>query len=73
MKWMKQSGPKINEEQTEIFLFYKQDVAPLIVRIGGIVMNTKDSINMLGAILDPEMSWSKRLVTFSFIIKKPQY
>jgi hypothetical protein len=50
-KWMKKSVQKIDETKTEI-AFYKHDVATLHVIIGGEVIATKDSINVLGVIFD---------------------
>jgi hypothetical protein len=59
MKWMKQSELNIYEDQTKICLFYKHDIASLIVRIGGTIINTKDSINVQGVIFNRKMFWSK--------------
>ena len=33
-KWLKQSGMKVNQNKTEACLFYKHDIAPILLKVG---------------------------------------
>ena len=63
IKWMKQSGLKINEDKTEVCCFYKHNMVPLTIRVGNNLIETKDSINVLGVTFDTKLTWSKHVRT----------
>ena len=63
IKWMKQSGLKINENKTEVCTFFKHEMVQPIVRVGADSIISKDSINVLGVIFDSTLSWSKHVRT----------
>ena len=46
-KWMKKSGLKVNESKTELCLFFKRDCTPLTLRIGGAMITSKNTMNVL--------------------------
>ena len=61
IKWMKQSGLKINESKTELCVFYKHEIAKPTINIGNNLVAAKDFINVLGVIFDMTLSWSKQV------------
>ena len=58
---MRNSGLKINVSKTEICLFSKHDEQPIRVRINNELVNSSDSINLLGVQFDSRMQWSKHV------------
>jgi hypothetical protein len=50
-KWLKKSGLKVNQEKTELCLFYKNDMAPVSISVSGIEITLKSTINVLGVYL----------------------
>ena len=63
IKWMKQSGLKINENKTEVCTFFKHDLVQPIVRVGTDLITAKESINVLGVTFDTTLSWTKHVRT----------
>jgi hypothetical protein len=63
IKWMKQSGLKINESKTEVCVFNKHLIAKPTVNVGPNIVTAKDSMNVLGVIFDMTLSWSKHVQT----------
>jgi hypothetical protein len=53
-KWLGESGLLVNTSKTEICLFYRQDTAPVRVRVQNIPVLTKKSMNVLGVIFTPD-------------------
>ena len=60
-KWLKESGLIVNEEKTEICLFYKQDHPTVTLTLNGKLLRTKKTINVLGVIFDSKMQWSNQV------------
>ena len=60
-KWLKESGLIVNEEKTEICLFYKQDHPTVTLTLNGKLLRTKKTINVLGVIFDSKMQWSSQV------------
>ena len=56
-KWLKESGLKLNEDKTEVVLFYRNDHAPIIITLNGIIIKTKTSMNVLGVQFDSKLTW----------------
>jgi hypothetical protein len=61
MKWIMDSGLKINEEKTDVRLFYKNDTVPIRIKIGNTWLNTKNEINVLGVTFDSKLKWSNHV------------
>ena len=61
MKWLKKSGLKVNQEKTDICLFYRHDTAAVVVNVGGIMIESKKEINVLGVTFDSKMQWSNHV------------
>lgn len=60
-KWLIQSGMKVNNEKTELCLFYKNDVAPINLTIQNVIVRSKTSINILGVEFDSKLQWGKHV------------
>ena len=63
IKWLKDSGLKVNESKTEICLFYRKDSPQVEVLVSGIVVKTKDHMNVVGVIFDSKLNWAKHIST----------
>jgi hypothetical protein len=60
-KWLRQSGLKVNDSKTELCLFYKNDMAPVTIKVGNNEIKSSKSINVLGVIFDSRMTWSEHI------------
>ena len=56
-KWLKDSGLKVNEGKTEMCLFFKKDLPPVSLILNGIILHSKDSMNVLGVAFDCKLNW----------------
>ena len=56
-KWLKDSGLKVNKGKTEMCLFYKKDLPPVILNLNGNNLLSKDSMNVLGVAFDCKLNW----------------
>ena len=61
MKWLTDSGLKINEDKTDLCLFFKNDTSPIVIQIGNAQVKTKTEINVLGVTFDSRMNWSRHV------------
>ena len=61
IKWLSQSGLKVNEEKTEICLFYRKDNAPITLRINGTDIKSKNTIKVLGVHFDSKLNWQTHI------------
>ena len=61
VKWLKDSGLVVNEEKTEICLFYKRDHPIVELSICGKRISSKKTINVLGVVFDSKMQWSNQV------------
>jgi hypothetical protein len=59
--WFKSSGLKVNEEKTEIAIFYKNNCNPADVLINGNIVRTKSTINVLGIMMDTTLTWHEHI------------
>jgi len=55
--WYKQSGLKVNVDKTEIVLFHRTDIKSEVVNLNGHLINTKQSMKVLGIIFDSKLEW----------------
>ena len=61
IKWLKDSGLVVNDEKTEICLFYKQDHPTVDISINGKMIKSKKEINVLGVTFDTKMQWATQV------------
>ena len=61
IKWMKGSGLKVNEDKTEICLFYRTPPPIIILKIGIQGVFSTHSIIVLLVIFDATMKWSNQI------------
>ena len=57
IKWLKESGLKVNDGKTEICLFYRKDTPPVKIEINGNEITSSKSINVLGITFDSKLNW----------------
>ena len=57
----KDSGLVVNEEKTEICLFYKRDHPTVNISINGKRISSKKTINVLGVVFDSKLQWSNQI------------
>ena len=62
-KWLTDSGLRVNEAKTEMCLFYRKDTPPIEITLNGIVIKSKENINVLGIIFDNKLTWAKHVST----------
>ena len=60
-KWLVKSGMKVNDNKTEICLFYKNDVAPLEILVNNTNVKSKSTINILGVLFDCKLHWGHHI------------
>ena len=56
IKWLKKSGLKVNEEKTEMCLFYRNDIQPVTIAINTKLITSSNSMNLLGVIFDSKLN-----------------
>jgi hypothetical protein len=61
IKWLKDSGLKVNDAKTEMCLFNKTDLAPVSLSINGFEIRSKNTINVLGVIFDSKLKWHSHI------------
>ena len=52
INWMRASGLKVNEDKTELCLFYRTMPASLTLQIGNQMVSTTPFMNVLGVLFD---------------------
>ena len=63
IKWLTNSGLKVDESKTELCLFYKTDSAPVQLSINGPEIESTDRMAVLGVIFDSKLKWDKHVAT----------
>ena len=58
MKWLTNSGLKVNAEKTELVIFHRSDTATKTLRMNGVVVQSKKEISVLGLTFDSKLEWS---------------
>ena len=61
IKWLKDSGLKVNDSKTEICLFHKADAHQINLEINGNIINSKPTMNVLGIIFDSKLQWGPQV------------
>jgi hypothetical protein len=59
--WFRSSGLKVNEEKTEIVIFYKDNCNPEDVLINGTIIRTKATMKVLGITMDTTLTWNEHV------------
>jgi lipoate-protein ligase B len=57
IKWLVQSGMRVNNEKTNICLFYKNEMA----RVTNVAVKSKSTINILGVALNCKLQWGHHI------------
>jgi hypothetical protein len=57
IKWLRQSGLKVNDSKTEVCLFHRKDQPPIQINIANTSIPSKDRIGVLGVIFDSKLQW----------------
>jgi hypothetical protein len=60
-KWLKISGLKVNNNKTELCLFYKNNIAPITITLDGVTINSANNINVLEVLFDVKLSWTPHI------------
>ena len=60
-KWLKKSGLKVNNEKTDMCLFYKHDTIPVNIMVGDQSIKSKREINVLGVTFDSKLQWASHV------------
>jgi hypothetical protein len=58
---VKKSGLKVNNDKTELCLFYRQDTAQVNICIGNIVIKSKSEIIFLSVLFDSQLQWTNHI------------
>ena len=61
VKWLSESGLKVNEAKTELCLFFKRDTTPIHFSLNGKILTSKNKINVLGVIFDSKLQWGDQV------------
>ena len=57
-KWLTDSGMRVNEQKTDLYLFYKDDTTPITVSLNGKSIKSNKNINVLLVIFDSKLKWA---------------
>ena len=61
VKWLKDSGLRVNTGKTEICLFHRNDQPQLTLNLMSEQIQTKKSMNVLGVIFDCKLDWHEQV------------
>jgi hypothetical protein len=59
--WFQSSGLKVNEEKTELAIFYKDNCNPEDALMNGTIIRTKGTIKVLGITMDTTLTWNEHI------------
>jgi hypothetical protein len=57
-KWLKKSGIKVNNNKTELCLFYKNVTTPISKTLNGVSITLAKILNVIGVLFDVKLSWT---------------
>ena len=60
-KWLRDSGLVVNDDKTEICLFFKRDHAPINLTINNKILTSQHTINVLGVLFDCKLAWTSQV------------
>jgi hypothetical protein len=61
VKWLKDSGIKLNGGKTEMCLFHRNDQPSTTIKLQGLTIKTKKEMNVLGLVFDNKLNWSSHV------------
>ena len=61
IKWLSESGLKVNDCKTEMCLFYRKETRPVKININGTEITSKNSMNVLGVNFDSKLNWQSHV------------
>jgi hypothetical protein len=61
IKWLKDSGLKVNDAKTEICLFHRSDTQQIQIEINGFIVKSKPTMGVLGLIFDSKLQWGPQV------------
>ena len=61
MEWLRKSGLKVNENKTELCLFYRIDTQQVVLTLNNTPILSKTTINVLGVIFDSKLQWAEHI------------
>ena len=61
IKWLKDSGLKVNESKTELCIFHRTDDTKSRIVVDNVVIESKTEINVLGITFDSKLQWSPQV------------
>ena len=64
IKWLKDTGLKVNDLKTELCLFSKRHCTLITLNINGFEIKRKRTINVLGVIFDSKLMQAKQNMQF---------
>ena len=59
--WLSGSGLKVNEEKTELCLFYRKECPPIEISINNKLIRSYGTMNVLGVTFDSRLNWSAHI------------
>jgi hypothetical protein len=60
-KWLRDSGLKVNDDKTEVVLFYRKDCRPIRLTLNGTQIVSMSSMNVLGVVFDSRLQWAQQV------------
>ena len=61
IKWLKDSGLKVNESKTELCIFHRKNNTEGTLTVDNIVVTSKNEMNVLGLTFDSRLSWAPQV------------
>ena len=61
VRWLIDSGLKVNEAKTEICLFHQQDTTQVEIDVCDVIVKSKDHMNVVGVMFDRKLTWAKHI------------
>ena len=63
VKWLKDSDLKVIKANTEACLLYCKDTPQVEISVAGVLVKSKDHMNVLGIMFDSKLTWAKHVAT----------
>jgi hypothetical protein len=61
VKWITDSGLKVNLEKTEVCVFHRTDTSRAKLKLGDITVESQPQIGVLGIIIDNRLTWDQQI------------
>ena len=63
ISWLTKSGLQVNEAKTEICLFTRTNIEPIVIKVSGQDITSKGQMNVLGVIFDSKLQWGPQVTS----------